>query len=101
MNERITFISIFDDINIERIEYYIKQINEKLCKVPFGKNVDNRIEVDTLPYHFTLSAWNIEDKEKVKNTLSQIEFPKLKLFINDVEIMNGKQNSYVLNFNIE
>lgn len=101
MNEIITFISIFDDINIERIEYYIKQINEKLCKVPFGKNVDNRIEVDTLPYHFTLSAWNIEDKEKVKNTLSQIEFPKLKLFINDVEIMNGKENSYVLYFNIE
>ena len=94
MNERITFISIFDDINIERIEYYIKQINEKLCKVPFGKNVDNRIEVDTLPYHFTLSAWNIEDKEKVKNTLSQIEFPKLKLFINDVEIMGYNCGHY-------
>ena len=66
-NERITFISIFDDINIEKIKYYIKQISDKLCKVPFGKNVDNRIEVDTLPYHFTLSVWNIEDKAKVRN----------------------------------
>jgi len=101
MHERITFISIFDHSNLAKIEYYTKRINEKLCKVPFGKNVDNRIEVDTLPYHFTLSAWNIEDKEKVKNTLSQIELPKLKIFINNVEIMNGKENSYVLYFNIE
>ncbi len=47
MNERVTFVSLFDDNNLAKIEYYTKQINEKLCKVPFGKNVDNREEVDT------------------------------------------------------
>ena len=101
MNERITFISIFDNTNMKKIENCIEQINEKLCKVPFCKNVDNRIEVDTLPYHFTLSAWNIKDEKKVKNILSQIEFPKLKIYIDNVEIMKGKENSYVLYFNIE
>lgn len=101
MHERITFISIFDDINIEKIEYYIKQISEKLCKVPFGKNVDNRIEVDTLPYHFTLSAWDISCEEKVTDELSKIEYPKLKILINNIGIMNGKENSYVLYFDIE
>ena len=101
MHKRITLVSIFDNINMKKIEYYTKQINESLCKVPFGKNVANRIEADTLPYHFTLSAWNIEDEEKIKNVLSQIEFSKLKIYINNVEIMHGKENSYVLYFNIE
>ena len=64
MNERITFVSLFDNNNLAKIEYYTKQINEKLCKVPFGKNVDNREEVDTLPYHFTLSAWDISDEDR-------------------------------------
>ena len=101
MNKRITFISVFDDKNIEKIKHYIKKINEKLCKVPFGKNINDRELADTLPYHFTLSAWNIEDEENVNKALSQIEFPKIKIFINNVEIMRGKENSYVLYFNIE
>ncbi len=98
MNERITFISIFNRIDLEKIQHYTKEINNKLCKVPFGKNVDNREEADTLPYHFTLSAWNISDEEKVINELSKIEYPKLKILINDIEIMKGKENSYVLYF---
>lgn len=101
MNKRITFVSAFDDKNMEKIESRTKKIKEKLCKVPFGKNVDNRIEMDTLPYHFTLSAWDIEDEKNVKKALSQMEFPKLKISINNVEIMKGKENSYVLYFNIK
>lgn len=101
MNERITFVSIFDNNNLAKIEFYIKKINEKSCKVPYGKNVDNREEVDTLPYHFTLSAWDISAEENVIRELSKIAFSKLRLLINGVEIMNGKENSYVLYFNIE
>lgn len=101
MNERVTFICEFDKIDLQKIEYHTKQLYQDLCKVPFGKNVDNRIEVDTLPYHFTLSAWNIVDEEKVKTELSKIEFSKLKICVDNVEIMNGKENSYVLYFNIQ
>lgn len=101
MNERITFISMFDKEVLSNIEYYTKQINENLCKVPFGKNVGNREEVDTLPYHFTLSAWNISNEENVIKGLSKLAFPKLRLIVNNVEIMKGKENSYVLYFSIE
>lgn len=101
MNERITFISIINEINLKKIEYYTKKINAKLCKVPFGKNVDNREKADTLPYHFTLSAWDISYEKKVIKELSKIEYPKLRIIINDIKIMNGKENSYVLYFNIE
>lgn len=100
MNERITFILTFDDRNTQKINFYTNKINEKLCKVPFGKNVD-RTKADTLPYHITLSAWNVDEKSKVFDTLSQIELPKLKIIINDVQIMNGKENSYVLYFSVQ
>ena len=56
MNERVTLISIFDNKSLSKIEYYAKQINEKLCIVPFGKSLENRENVDTLTYHFTLSV---------------------------------------------
>lgn len=101
MNERITFISVFDKENLEKIEVYTKCFTEKLCKVPFGKKVGNRKNVDTLPYHFTISAWNICDEEKVKEQLSsKIKFPKLNVTVDSVQIMSGKENSYVLYFNI-
>ena len=101
MNERVTFISLLDDNVLSKIEYHTKQINYNLCKVPFGKDIDNREEVDTLPYHFNLSAWSISDEVNIIKELSKIVFPKLKLLINDVEIMNGKENSFVLYFSIE
>lgn len=101
MNERVTFISVFDKNNLKKLEVYASQIEEELCKVPFGKNVDNREEADTLPYHFTLSAWNIEDKDNVIEGLEKIEFSKIKILINNIGIMNGKENSYVLYFDIE
>lgn len=101
MNERITFISTFSQKSLEIIKNYTKDLNQKLCKVPFGKNVDNREEADTLPFHFTLSAWDISNKDKVVFELSRIEYFKLKIKIDNIEIMNGKENSYVLYFNIE
>lgn len=101
MNDRITFISTFNQNSLEIIKNYTKDLNEKLCKVPFGKNVSNREEADTLPFHFTLSAWNIKEKDNIITKLSQIRFSKLAVLVNDIEIMKGKENSYVLYFNIE
>lgn len=65
------------------------------------KNVSNRIEADTLPFHFTLSAWNITEKETVITKLSQIKFSQLTVLVNNIEIMKGKENSFVLYFNVQ
>ena len=64
MHERITLISYFKSAELEHINSLLKHIEEPLCKVPFGKNVEDRKKADTLPYHFTLSAWDIERKRK-------------------------------------
>ena len=47
MNERITLVSLFNQNDLDKINNLIKIIDEPLCKVPFGKNVVNREEVDT------------------------------------------------------
>ena len=44
MHERITLISHFDKDSTTKIIERINKLgkNKKICKVPFGKNVDNR-----------------------------------------------------------
>jgi len=101
MNERITLVSLFNQSDLEKINNIIEVINEPLCKVPFGKNVDNRIKADTLPYHFTLSAWNISQENFILQELSNINFNSFKVNVDSIEIMNGKENSYVLYFNVK
>ncbi len=103
MNERITLVSHFDEFSNNQIRKIINKLDESItiCKVPFGKNVENRYDVDTLPFHFTMCAWNIKDKENIISKLKQIKFPKLKIKITGLNIMNGKENSYCLYFELE
>ena len=101
MNERITLVGIFDKNNLEKITRITNNINEKLCKVPFEKNVTDRYEVDTLPYHFTLSAWNVSEEEIVLNKLSNLRLHKTKITIDSIAIMDSAEDSYILHFHIK
>lgn len=71
MKERVTFISLFEEEDMSKIMRYISRINDKTCKVPYGKNADSREEVDTLPYHFTLYSFPISQKNRVKRDLEK------------------------------
>lgn len=103
MNERITLISIFDKNSNKQIDEILNKLNQSIdiCKVPFGANVENRYDVDTLPFHFTMCAWNIDDEKNIISKLNQINFPKLKVKIIGLNIMNGKGKSYCLYFELE
>lgn len=101
MNERITVITLFDFKDLEKINNILSSATIPLCKVPFGKNVSNREFADTLPFHFTLSAGNITEASRVKEDLKNIEFNEFSVQINNLEILPGKENSYVLVFIIE
>lgn len=101
MNERITLVSLFDEDSTNRIKKVISITNEKVCKVSFGKNISDRYINDTLPLHFTISAWDIKNENLVISKLKMIKFPKTKIEIDGIEIMNGKENSYVLYFSIK
>lgn len=101
MRERVTFISLFEEEDMNKIMKYLHKIKEKTCKVPYGKNVDSRVGVDTLPYHFTLYSFPVHLKEKIKEDLMILKIPKIKVKIDSIEIMSKADNSYVLAFHIK
>ena len=101
MNERITLISHFDKDSIIKINEIVKNVGDDMCKVPYIKNIDNRKEVDSLPFHFTICAWNIANEENIISKLKEINFPKLKVKITGLNIKNGNENSYCLYFELE
>lgn len=100
MNERITLVSLFNQNNLKKIQNSLQVIDEPLCKVPFGKNVNNRFQADTLPSHFTFSSWNIKHENFILQELSKISFEKFNILVDKIDIMNGAENSYVLYFHI-
>lgn len=100
MNERITLISLLNEEQLDMMNAIVNNINEELCKVPFGKNVDNRYTVDTLPYHFTIFSWSIKKEEEVVNFLKSIPFVPFKVLIDKIDIMKGNEDSYVLYLNV-
>jgi len=100
MNERITFISLIDNNNLKKIIKYINLIKEETCKIPYGKNVSDRIANDTLPYHFTIFSCSIKKENAMLEHLKKIKIPKIKVLVDKLEIWNGAENSYVLAFHI-
>lgn len=100
MNERITLIIPLSNENINKIITKIKKKDKQLCKVPFGKNTDDRYNANTLPYHLTIFSWSIKKEKEVIDLLDFKEFSKFKIIINKIEVMSGNENSYVLYFSI-
>lgn len=101
MNNRVTFVCTFDEESLLKLKKYINKLGFNLCKVPFNKNIPDRQKADTLPYHTTLSAWDISKKDVIMNELSQIELRQTNLLVNEVQIMRGKEGSHVLYFGID
>lgn len=101
MNERITFVSLFNDTAVKEITKYIDDIDMQLCKIPFGKNVDDRIANDTLPYHFTLFAMSIKKEEEFLQFLENFKFSKFKILVESLEIRSGAEDSQELLFIIK
>ncbi len=101
MSKRITLITFIDQIETNKIEKLMKNINENTCKVPYGINDEKREEIDNLPYHFTIFATNKENQKKLLEILQSINIDKIQLKINDIKIMNGRDNSYCLYLSIE
>lgn len=90
MNERITLISILDKENEAKITKYTSKISHKLCKVPYGKGVEDREKADTLPYHFTLYTFDIKKEKEVREFLKTKELKNVKVLIDKLEILGGE-----------
>lgn len=98
---RITLITYFDEKQLDTISRFLKNINLKTCKVPYGINDNKRYEIDNLPYHFTIFATDKINQDKLLNIAKNIKMKKIKLKINKVTIGNLKNDSFILYFGIE
>ncbi len=98
---RITLIAKFKEKELNKINDQLKNINYHMCKVPYGIDDELRNEIDNLPYHFTIFTTDKQNESKLLNIASDIKMNKIKLKNNDIRIMNGRNNSFVLYFSIE
>lgn len=96
MNKRITSIALFDRESLNKFEKITSRINERFCKAPYIE--DDRESVDTLPYHFTFTVWNIEDKERAREIVRNLKTNEVKLKIIGVNVKESVNNSWNLYF---
>lgn len=101
MNERITLISLLEKDSINKLDDIVETIPEKLCKVPYGRNVTNRMKADTLPSHFTICVWNVSELNNILNLFENLHFSPFKVWIDGVELKEGKEDSYILYYRIK
>lgn len=101
MSKRITLISLITKDSLNKVDNLMKDIEISTCKVPFGIDDENRYKLDNLPYHLTIFATDKDNQEELINLIKTINIEKISLKVNDVKIMNGRNNSYVLYLGIE
>lgn len=101
MSKRITLITFMEQNEINKIENLMNVVKENTCKVPYGINDTNRYEIDNLPYHFTIFATKKENQDKILEIAEKINVDKIQLKVNDIKIMDARDNSYCLYLSIE
>lgn len=101
MSKRIAMISFMNKTELDKVEKLMDNIQIKTCKVPYGIDDENRYDIDNLPYHFTIFATNKENQNKIIKIAQKIDIDKIKVKVNNVKIMNGRNESFVLYLAIE
>ena len=101
MSKRITMISFMNKTELDKVEKLMDNIQIKTCKVPYGIDDENRYNIDNLPYHFTIFATNKENQNEIIKIAQKIDIDKIKVKVNNVKIMKGRNESFVLYLAIE
>lgn len=96
-----TIVTHFDAEGYKKLNSILSVIaNERICRVPYGRVEDSRrYEVDTLPYHITVSS----SKGPLGCLMSALEgfrFSPFDISIVGLNVMPGKNNSHVLYFEV-
>lgn len=101
MSTRITMISFMNKTQLDKVENLMNNIPIKTCKVPYGIDDENRFNIDNLPYHFTIFTTNKENQNEIIKIAQKIQIDKIRVKVNDVKIMKGRYESFVLYLSIE
>lgn len=96
-----TIITHFNEEGYKKLNSILSVIaGEKTCRVPYGRVKDNRrYQVDTLPYHITVSS-SKGPLDHLMSTLDGFQFSPFNISIMGLDVMWGKNNSQVLYFEV-
>lgn len=96
-----TFITHFDAEGYKKLYSYLSVIaDETICRVPYGRVEDKRrYQVDTLPYHLTVSS-SKATLAHLLNIMDEFRFAPFDIIITGLGIMNGKGGSQILYYKI-
>lgn len=97
-----TIITHFDMAGYKTIHSCMDVVGgERICRVPYGRVEDSmRYQVDTLPFHFTVSS-SKEPFALLINKLEGLRFSPFELMVNGLGVMSGRDDSKVLYFGVE
>lgn len=102
MKKRYTCITLFDEKSLNEIYNILSKLAVyKLCKVPYLKypySLNDREKADTLPYHFTLSYWDENNKEEAIKIFKTIHMKRIEILVEDVKIKQGNEDSFNIYF---
>ena len=96
-----TLITHFDAEGYKKLYSYLSVIaDETVCRVPYGRVKDKRrYQVDTLPYHLTVSS-SKATLAHLMNKMNGFRFTPFDIMITGLGIMNGRGSSQVLYFKV-
>ena len=95
MSKRITCVALFAPEDLAKIESLVSVAGEN-NKVPCF--VEGRENLDTLPRHSTLIAWDASLKEEIIKAFRTIKTGDMALEVSSVKLNQAKDKSYVLKF---
>jgi|GEM_PF-1778145 len=96
-----TLITLFDECSYRKLYSVLGNVNfDNLCRVPYGRVSDDlRCLLDTLPLHFTISS-SKDDLRDIMEKVRNFSFCPFEVVVDGIDVMKGKDDSYVLYFKI-
>lgn len=96
-----TLITHFDKCSYRKLYAALGDVDMNgLCRIPYGKVADNlRFELDTLPFHFTISS-SKDTLSNITKVMENFTFSPFEVVVNGIGVMGGKEKGYVLYFKI-
>lgn len=92
-----TLITLFDECSYRKLYSVLGNVNfDNLCRVPYGRVSDDlRCLLDTLPLHFTISS-SKDGLSDIMEKMRNFSFCLFEVVVDGIDVMKGKDDSYVL-----
>ena len=95
-------VTLFDECSYRRLYSVLGNVDiGSLCRIPYGRVADDlRFLLGTLPLHFTISS-SKDCLSDLMERMRKFSFCPFEVVVNGIDVMSGKEDSYVIYFKIK